>query len=53
LIAVEPTEVLEQVKARGWTVRRSSRWSRRWSLGRLEADIDHERLGVAMASGSG
>ena len=41
----------------GWTAPRSSRWSRRWRPGRTpgstEAEIDHERLGVAMASGIG
>ena len=56
-IAVEPTEVLERVKAR--RLDRSSQFAmvaamEAWADSGLdEADIDHERLGVAMASGIG
>ena len=56
-IAVEPTEVLERVKAR--RLDRSSQFAmvaamEAWADSGLEgAEIDHERLGVAMASGIG
>jgi 3-oxoacyl-[acyl-carrier-protein] synthase II len=56
-IAVEPTEVLERVKAR--RLDRSSQFAmvaamEAWADSGLEgADIDHDRLGVAMASGIG
>ena len=56
-IAVEPAEVLERVKAR--RLDRSSQFAmvaamEAWADSGLEgADIDHERLGVAMASGIG
>jgi 3-oxoacyl-[acyl-carrier-protein] synthase II len=56
-IAVEPTEVLERVKAR--RLDRSSQFAmvaamEAWRDSGLEdADIDHDRLGVAMASGIG
>lgn len=55
--AVEPTEVLERVKAR--RLDRSSQFAmvaamEAWRDAGLEdADLDHERLGVAMASGIG
>ena len=56
-IAVEPTEVLERVKAR--RLDRSSQFAmvsamEAWAHSGLDAaDIDHDRLGVAMASGIG
>jgi 3-oxoacyl-[acyl-carrier-protein] synthase II len=56
-IAVEPSEVLERVKAR--RLDRSSQFAmvaamEAWADSGLEgADIDHDRLGVAMASGIG
>src|SRR3990170_1431040 len=56
-IAVEPTEVLERVKAR--RLDRSSQFAmvaaiEAWrDAGPEDAEIDHERLGVAMASGIG
>jgi 3-oxoacyl-[acyl-carrier-protein] synthase II len=56
-IAVEPTEVLERVKAR--RLDRSSQFAmvaamEAWADSGLDgADIDHDRLGVAMASGIG
>src|SRR3954467_4516203 len=56
-IAVEPTEVLERVKAR--RLDRSSQFAmvaamEAWAdAGLDQADIDHDRLGVAMASGIG
>jgi 3-oxoacyl-[acyl-carrier-protein] synthase II len=56
-IAVEPTEVLERVKAR--RLDRSSQFAmvaamEAWADSGLEgAEIDNERLGVAMASGIG
>jgi 3-oxoacyl-[acyl-carrier-protein] synthase II len=56
-IAVEPSEVLERVKAR--RLDRSSQFAmvaamQAWADSGLEgADIDKERLGVAMASGIG
>jgi 3-oxoacyl-[acyl-carrier-protein] synthase II len=56
-IAVEPTEVLERVKAR--RLDRSSQFAmvaamEAWADSGLgEADVDGERLGVAMASGIG
>ncbi|HEY2879002.1 beta-ketoacyl-ACP synthase II [Nocardioides sp.] len=56
-IAVEPSEVLERVKAR--RLDRSSQFAmvaamEAWAdSGLAEAEIDHERLGVAMASGIG
>jgi len=56
-IAVEPTEVLERVKAR--RLDRSSQFAmvaamEAWADSGLEgADIDHDRVGVAMASGIG
>jgi 3-oxoacyl-[acyl-carrier-protein] synthase II len=56
-IAVEPSEVLERVKAR--RLDRSSQFAmvaamEAWAdSGLEEAEIDHERLGVAMASGIG
>src|SRR5690349_9303088 len=56
-IAVEPTEVLERVKAR--RLDRSSQFAmvaamEAWAdSGLAEADIDEERIGVAMASGIG
>jgi len=56
-IAVEPTEVLERVKAR--RLDRSSQFAmvaamEAWADSGLEgAEIDHDRLGVAMASGIG
>jgi 3-oxoacyl-[acyl-carrier-protein] synthase II len=56
-IAVEPTEVLERVKAR--RLDRSSQFAmvaamEAWAdSGLAEADLDRERLGVAMASGIG
>jgi 3-oxoacyl-[acyl-carrier-protein] synthase II len=56
-IAVEPTEVLERVKAR--RLDRSSQFAmvaamEAWAdSGLEEADFDHDRLGVAMASGIG
>ena len=55
--AVEPTEVLERVKAR--RLDRTSQFGmvaamEAWKDSGLEdADIDHDRLGVAMASGIG
>jgi 3-oxoacyl-[acyl-carrier-protein] synthase II len=55
--AVEPTEVLERVKAR--RLDRSSQFAmvaarEAWQDAGLEgAELDHERLGVAMASGIG
>jgi 3-oxoacyl-[acyl-carrier-protein] synthase II len=55
--AVEPTEVLERVKAR--RLDRTSQFAmvaamEAWRDAGLEdADIDHDRLGVAMASGIG
>jgi 3-oxoacyl-[acyl-carrier-protein] synthase II len=56
--AVEPTEVLERVKARRWTGPPSSRWSPPWRPGptpacEVQDELDSERLGVAMASGIG
>jgi 3-oxoacyl-[acyl-carrier-protein] synthase II len=57
LIAVEPSEVLERVKAR--RLDRSSQFAmvaamEAWAASGLDgADIDHDRLGVAMASGIG
>jgi 3-oxoacyl-[acyl-carrier-protein] synthase II len=56
-IAVEPTEVLERVKAR--RLDRSSQFAmvaamEAWADSGLDgADLDHDRLGVAMASGIG
>ena len=56
-IAVEPTEVLERVEAR--RLDRSSQFAmiaamEAWAdAGLDEAEIDHERLGVVMASGIG
>jgi len=56
-IAVEPTEVLERVKAR--RLDRSSQFAmvaamEAWADSGLEgADVDHDRVGVAMASGIG
>ncbi len=56
-IAVEPTEVLERVKAR--RLDRSSQFAmvaamEAWADSGLDgAEIDHDRLGVAMASGIG
>jgi 3-oxoacyl-[acyl-carrier-protein] synthase II len=56
-IAVEPTEVLERVKAR--RLDRSSQFAmvaamEAWADSGLEgADVDEDRLGVAMASGIG
>ncbi|WP_432479357.1 beta-ketoacyl-ACP synthase II [Nocardioides sp. GXQ0305] len=56
-IAVEPTEVLERVKAR--RLDRSSQFAmiaamEAWQdSGLADADVDQERLGVAMASGIG
>src|SRR4051794_21550719 len=56
-IAVEPSEVLERVKAR--RLDRSSQFAmvaamQAWAdSGLAEADLDRERLGVAMASGIG
>src|SRR4051795_5297809 len=56
-IAVEPSEVLERVKAR--RLDRSSQFAmvaamEAWADSGLDgADIDHDRLGVAMASGIG
>ena len=56
-IAVEPSEVLERVKAR--RLDRSSQFAmvaamEAWADSGLEgADIDHDRVGVAMASGIG
>jgi 3-oxoacyl-[acyl-carrier-protein] synthase II len=56
-IAVEPTEVLDRVKAR--RLDRSSQFAmvsamEAWTHSGLDAaDIDHDRLGVAMASGIG
>jgi 3-oxoacyl-[acyl-carrier-protein] synthase II len=56
-IAVEPTEVLERVKAR--RLDRSSQFAmvaamEAWRDSGLEdAELDHDRLGVAMASGIG
>ena len=56
-VAVEPSEVLERVKARRWD--RSTQFAmvaamQAWADAGLEgADIDQERLGVAMASGIG
>ena len=56
-IAVEPSEVLERVKAR--RLDRSSQFAmvaamEAWAQSGLQdADIDHDRLGVAMASGIG
>jgi 3-oxoacyl-[acyl-carrier-protein] synthase II len=55
--AVEPTEVLERVKAR--RLDRTSQFAmvaamEAWADSGLdEADVDHDRLGVAMASGIG
>ncbi|HET8558928.1 MAG TPA: beta-ketoacyl-ACP synthase II [Marmoricola sp.] len=55
--AVDPTEVLERVKAR--RLDRSSQLAmvaaqEAWaSSGLAEADVDHDRLGVAVASGIG
>jgi 3-oxoacyl-[acyl-carrier-protein] synthase II len=56
-IAVEPSEVLERVKAR--RLDRSSQFAmvaamEAWAdSGLADAEIDHDRLGVAMASGIG
>jgi 3-oxoacyl-[acyl-carrier-protein] synthase II len=56
-IAVEPTEILERVKAR--RLDRSSQFAmvaamEAWKDAGLEgAEVDHHRLGVAMASGIG
>jgi len=56
-VAVEPTEVLERVKAR--RLDRTSQFAlvaamEAWAdAGLADADVDHERLGVAMASGIG
>jgi 3-oxoacyl-[acyl-carrier-protein] synthase II len=56
-VAVEPSEVLERVKARRWD--RSTQFAmvaamEAWKDAGLEgAEIDQERLGVAMASGIG
>jgi 3-oxoacyl-[acyl-carrier-protein] synthase II len=56
-IAVEPTEVLERVKAR--RLDRSSQFAmvaamEAWADSGLDgAELDHDRLGVAMASGIG
>jgi 3-oxoacyl-[acyl-carrier-protein] synthase II len=56
-VAVEPTEVLERVKAR--RLDRSAQFAmvaamEAWSDSGLDGDdIDHDRLGVAMASGIG
>jgi 3-oxoacyl-[acyl-carrier-protein] synthase II len=56
-IAVEPSEVLERVKAR--RLDRSSQFAmiaamEAWAdAGLADAEIDHDRLGVAMASGIG
>lgn len=56
-IAVEPSEVLERVQAR--RLDRSSQFAmvaamEAWAQsGLADADIDHDRLGVAMASGIG
>jgi 3-oxoacyl-[acyl-carrier-protein] synthase II len=56
-IAVEPTEILERVQAR--RLDRSSQFAmvaamEAWAdAGLADADIDHDRLGVAMASGIG
>src|ERR1700710_546958 len=56
-VAVEPTEVLERVKAR--RLDRAAQFAmvsamEAWADSGLdEADIDHDRLGVAMASGIG
>ncbi len=56
-VAVEPSEVLERVKARRWD--RSTQFAmvaamQAWADAGLDgADIDQERLGVAMASGIG
>ena len=56
-VAVEPSEVLERVKARRWD--RSTQFAmvatmEAWKDAGLEdAEIDGERLGVAMASGIG
>lgn len=55
--AVEPTDVLDRVKAR--RLDRSAQFAmvaamEAWAdAGLVEADIDHERLGVAVASGIG
>ena len=56
-VAVEPTEVLERVKAR--RLDRSAQLAmvaamEAWAdSGLADADLDHDRLGVAMASGIG
>ncbi|MEQ4521647.1 beta-ketoacyl-[acyl-carrier-protein] synthase family protein [Nocardioides kribbensis] len=56
-VAVEPTEVLERVKAR--RLDRSSQFAmvaamEAWAdAGLLDAELDRDRLGVAMASGIG
>jgi 3-oxoacyl-[acyl-carrier-protein] synthase II len=56
-VAVEPTEVLERVKAR--RLDRTSQFAlvaamEAWAdAGLADAEVDHERLGVAMASGIG
>src|SRR4051794_5939168 len=56
-VAVEPTDVLERVKAR--RLDRSAQFAmvaamEAWAdSGLAEADLDRERLGVAMASGIG
>ncbi|GAA2114097.1 beta-ketoacyl-ACP synthase II [Nocardioides bigeumensis] len=56
-VAVEPSEVLERVKARRWD--RSTQFAmvaamQAWADAGLDgADMDQERLGVAMASGIG
>ena len=58
-VAVEPTEVLERVKAR--RLDRSGQFAlvaalEAWAdsgLADADADVDHERLGVAIASGIG
>src|SRR4051794_22398136 len=56
-VAVEPTEVLERVKAR--RLDRAAQFAmvsamEAWAdSGLAEADLDRERLGVAMASGIG
>lgn len=56
-VAVEPTDVLDRVKSR--RLDRSSQFAmvaaqEAWAdSGLAEADVDHDRLGVAMASGIG
>ncbi|MDQ6935446.1 MAG: beta-ketoacyl-ACP synthase II [Actinomycetota bacterium] len=56
-VAVEPTDVLDRVKCR--RLDRSSQFAmvaaqEAWAdSGLAEADVDHDRLGVAMASGIG